>query len=130
MSVGMVHAAVTDMSWNAVLEYEDLHKAKCPTPKLARFYGMYGIHTTKSKILKMFTGIVPFDRHDWIIDRCGTEHRYIIDYYSVEQPDPDDPFGDPDVMYSIDARPAITFGGVFDRMRLAFSKWRQGEQWF
>eukprot|EP00462_Mataza_sp_D1_P000030 CAMPEP_0175088546 /NCGR_PEP_ID=MMETSP0086_2-20121207/305_1 /TAXON_ID=136419 /ORGANISM="Unknown Unknown, Strain D1" /LENGTH=152 /DNA_ID=CAMNT_0016360985 /DNA_START=407 /DNA_END=862 /DNA_ORIENTATION=- len=37
MSVGMVHAAVTDMSWNAVLEYEDLHKAKCPTPKLARF---------------------------------------------------------------------------------------------
>ena len=24
----------------------------------------------------------PFDRHDWIIDRCGTRVRYIIDFYS------------------------------------------------
>lgn len=24
---------------------------------------------------------LPFDRHDWIIDRCGKEVRYIIDYY-------------------------------------------------
>lgn len=24
---------------------------------------------------------MPFDRHDWIIDRCGKEVRYVIDYY-------------------------------------------------
>jgi cytochrome c heme-lyase len=23
----------------------------------------------------------PFDRHDWIVDRCGKDVRYIIDYY-------------------------------------------------
>ena len=23
----------------------------------------------------------PFDRHDWLVDRCGREVRYIIDFY-------------------------------------------------
>jgi len=23
----------------------------------------------------------PFDRHDWIVDRCGTQVEYIIDFY-------------------------------------------------
>lgn len=26
----------------------------------------------------------PFDRHDWYIDRCGEEIRYIIDFYFDE----------------------------------------------
>ena len=24
---------------------------------------------------------LPFDRHDWWVDRCGKEVRYTIDYY-------------------------------------------------
>ena len=24
---------------------------------------------------------LPFDRHDWIVDRCGKHVRYVIDYY-------------------------------------------------
>ena len=24
----------------------------------------------------------PFDRHDWIVDRCGREVRYVIDFYA------------------------------------------------
>ena len=24
----------------------------------------------------------PFDRHDWIVDRCGTRLRYVIDFYT------------------------------------------------
>lgn len=24
----------------------------------------------------------PFDRHDWVVDRCGTEVEYIIDFYA------------------------------------------------
>lgn len=24
----------------------------------------------------------PFDRHDWIIDRCGHRVRYVIDFYA------------------------------------------------
>lgn len=24
----------------------------------------------------------PFDRHDWVIDRCGTQVEYVIDFYA------------------------------------------------
>lgn len=24
----------------------------------------------------------PFDRHDWVIDRCGTKVEYVIDFYA------------------------------------------------
>ena len=29
---------------------------------------------------------LPFDRHDWIVDRNGKEVRYVIDYYDVGEP--------------------------------------------
>jgi hypothetical protein len=32
------------------------------------------------------SGIAPFDRHDWYVDRCGREIKYVIDYYSIEDP--------------------------------------------
>lgn len=125
-NVADVHAVVTDMSWDCVMEYENLHP-ECKEPTLARFFGMYGILSWKSKLLKFRTGIEPFDRHDWVVDRCGKEVRYIIDYYSVEVPNPNDPTGDPEIVYSIDARPALTLAGIVDRAHLAFSKWSKGE---
>jgi hypothetical protein len=30
-------------------------------------------------------GEKPFDRHDWFVDRCGKEVRYVIDYYFYEE---------------------------------------------
>ena len=38
-------------------------------------------------MLKYYLGLAPrpFDRHDWTVDRCGTEVRYIIDYYDVAE---------------------------------------------
>lgn len=37
-------------------------------------------------------GQLPFDRHDWWVDRCGREVRYVIDFYYNE-----DRGGTPDV---------------------------------
>ena len=59
----------------------------------------------------------PFDRHDWIIDRCGKEVRYIIDFYSGK-PDSKNPHS---VSFYIDARPALTLEGVVDRIRMIFA---------
>lgn len=28
-----------------------------------------------------------FDRYDWVVDRCGKEVRYIIDYYDIGEVD-------------------------------------------
>lgn len=61
---------------------------------------------------------LPFDRHDWIVDRCGKEVRYIIDYYDGEI--------DKDTYrFSIlDVRPAFdSLGAVWDRMKVAWWRW-------
>lgn len=33
-----------------------------------------------------FSYTAPFDRHDWVINRCGQEVRYVIDFYSGRAP--------------------------------------------
>ena len=45
----------------------------------------------------------PFDRHDWIIDRCGTQIRYVIDFYTGK-PDPQHP---ENMAFFLDTRPAL-----------------------
>ena len=63
---------------------------------------------------------LPFDRHDWIVDRCGKEVRYIIDYYDVGDKDK---YKQGDFVY-IDVRPAFdSFGAVLDRSRVAMLRW-------
>jgi hypothetical protein len=34
-----------------------------------------------ARLRSWWTGEVPFDRHDWVVDRCGQEVRYVIDFY-------------------------------------------------
>jgi len=60
-----------------------------------------------------FSTPLPFDRHDWTIDRCGREVRYVIDYYSA----PDE--GDNPVFY-LDVRPALdSIDSIVDRIKVA-----------
>jgi cytochrome c heme-lyase len=42
----------------------------------------------------------PFDRHDWIVDRCGTRVRYVIDFYTGRS-------SQSGVSFYLDARPAL-----------------------
>ena len=63
---------------------------------------------------------LPFDRHDWIVDRCGKDVRYIIDYYDG---------GDVDkTTYEfslLDVRPALdSFTAFWDRSKVAWMRWR------
>jgi hypothetical protein len=34
---------------------------------------MYGNPTLKARFTKMWSSLEPFDRHDWVVDRCGKE---------------------------------------------------------
>ncbi|KAH8863586.1 Cytochrome c-type heme lyase [Schistosoma japonicum] len=60
---------------------------------------------------------LPFDRHDWVIDRCGKEVRYVIDYYDG---------GSVDEAYQfaiLDVRPALdSFGAFWDRAQVAWMR--------
>jgi len=62
---------------------------------------------------------LPFDRHDWIIDRCGKEVRYVIDYYDGGSVQPGS------YQFAIlDVRPAMdSWENIWDRMRVAYWRW-------
>uniref|UniRef100_A0A673YJG4 Holocytochrome c-type synthase n=1 Tax=Salmo trutta TaxID=8032 RepID=A0A673YJG4_SALTR len=61
---------------------------------------------------------LPFDRHDWIVDRCGNEVRYVNDYNDGE-------FNKDTYEFSIlDVRPAFdSIDAVWDRMKVAWWSW-------
>lgn len=63
---------------------------------------------------------MPFDRHDWYVDRCGKKIRYIIDYYATENEDGES-------TYYCDCRPAPTFGGIVDRLHMSWNLLCQGK---
>lgn len=62
---------------------------------------------------------MPFDRHDWIVDRCGKDVRYVIDYYDGGVVDNDYKFA------LLDVRPAMdSMDNIWDRMRVAYMRWK------
>ena len=113
---------------NRVAEWEKLHCDKCPDPKLLRFLGKPDDLTPKAWFKhRVLGGPAPFDRHDWTIDRCGEEVRYVIDYYyDGEKADGDELPGLHSAgavrSITVDARPALdSFTAVSDRARLWIS---------
>ena len=61
---------------------------------------------------------LPFDRHDWVVDRNGKEVRYVIDYYDGGKVNKDYEFA------LLDVRPALdSFEAVKDRMKVAIWRW-------
>jgi len=62
---------------------------------------------------QLYSAPKPFDRHDWVIDRCGKEVRYVIDYYGGE----DDVANDVPVFH-LDVRPALdSVESAMDRLK-------------
>ncbi|XP_041357260.1 holocytochrome c-type synthase-like [Gigantopelta aegis] len=114
-----IHNANNDQAWDEVLKWEALHAKECDCPKLKRFGGKAKDFSPRARIRSWLGYSLPFDRHDWIIDRCGKDVRYIIDYYDG---------GEVDSQYKftiLDVRPAFdSFGGIWDRMRVAVLRWR------
>jgi cytochrome c heme-lyase len=58
---------------------------------------------------------LPFDRHDWIVDRCGKQVRYVIDFYNGA-PQPNMP-----AAMHLDVRPALDSPSlVLERLKMQF----------
>ena len=66
---------------------------------------------------------LPFDRHDWIVDRNGRDVRYVIDYYDGGSLDKDYQFTILDVRPAFDSPTA-----VWDRMKVFYI--RHYYNWF
>mmetsp|Transcript_31502 Transcript_31502/g.43855 ORF Transcript_31502/g.43855 Transcript_31502/m.43855 type:complete len:413 (-) Transcript_31502:261-1499(-) len=97
-----IHNFVNEKAWNEILKWEAMHEDSCPKgPSLTSFKGKYDKLSAKGAMNKYVPGMMgaPFDRHDWVINRCGKTVRYVLDYYK-------DPSLAEDPKIRLDVRPA------------------------
>ncbi|XP_035214541.1 cytochrome c-type heme lyase-like [Stegodyphus dumicola] len=118
-----IHNVNNEAAWQEVLKWEALHAKECCNPKLKKFGGKAKDYSPRARIRSFLGYELPFDRHDWIVDRCGKEVRYVIDYYDS---------GEVNVQNGrfaiLDVRPALdSFGAVWDRMKVAWWRWTATE---
>ncbi|KAG5671981.1 hypothetical protein PVAND_002145 [Polypedilum vanderplanki] len=114
-----IHNANNEQAWQEVLKWEALHARECGNPKLKSFGGKAKDFSPRARIRQMMGYELPFDRHDWIVDRCGKEVRYVIDYYDGGMVDEKYKFA------ILDVRPAMdSFENIWDRMKVAYMRWK------
>lgn len=139
-----IHNNMNENTWRKVCEWEALHAPPStgtsagaaddderPDPRLSRFLGRPDDISPKAWFKSLFGHPLPFDRHDWVIQRPdGTEVRYIIDYYHDDAVAKDNkiPQGLQDAesvkSISVDVRPALdSVHAVVDRgVRMPISR--------
>lgn len=115
-----IHNANNESAWQEVLKWEALHAQECGNPKLKSFGGKATDFSPRARFRSWLGYQLPFDRHDWIVDRCGKEVRYVIDYYDVGEVDTKT-----HEFAVLDVRPAIdSLEAVWDRMKVAWWRWK------
>nr|CAG4652133.1 EOG090X0CJG [Triops cancriformis] len=122
-SIIRIHNANNEQAWQEVLKWEALHARECGHPKLKSFGGKAKDFSPRARIRHWMGYELPFDRHDWIIDRCGKEVRYVIDYYDGGDVDPSFKFA------LLDVRPAMdSWENMWDRMKVTWWRWRYANE--
>lgn len=113
-----IHNANNELAWREVLKWEALHADECREPKLKRFAGFATKYSPRARIRSWMGYELPFDRHDWVVDRNGKEVRYVIDYYDGGKLSKNYEFA------LLDVRPALdSFEAFKDRMKVAIWRW-------
>ncbi|KAJ9101751.1 hypothetical protein QFC21_003090 [Naganishia friedmannii] len=82
-----IHNAVNERAWHQLMEWERGQGGeKCGGVRLVSFKGRPKDRTPKAWVNMALGYTAPFDRHDWVINRCGQDVRYVIDFYSGRAP--------------------------------------------
>ena len=137
-----IHNAVNERAWGEVLGWEGGRGGeRCGGIKLVSFKGRPNERTPRAWIKTLlgwvflcFQGCcsfelteywcladryqAPFDRHDWVVDRCGTRIRYVIDFYTGKSS------SSRNVSFYLDVRPALdSWEAVKMRTSRFFDRW-------
>ncbi|KAH8117235.1 cytochrome c and c1 heme-lyase [Phellopilus nigrolimitatus] len=97
-----IHNAVNERAWGEVLGWERGRGGEqCGGIKLVSFKGRPGDMSPRARWKSLLGYQAPFDRHDWVVDRCGTRMRYVIDFYTGKSP-----VGG-NLAFYLDVRPAL-----------------------
>lgn len=103
-----IHNSLNEQVWHHIMsQWESRYDGECgEARRLKRFQGRPERWSPLAWYHYWWNGVVPYDRHDWVVERCGREVRYVIDYYESG--------GE----FSCVIRPAIdSFGALLDRIR-------------
>lgn len=110
-----IHNAVNERAWAEILKWEAPYVAPvveggCGGPRLHSFAGLgSATMSPKARINTLLGYTAPFDRHDWVVDRCGTKVEYVIDFYAGRN----DGAGKGKLNFFLDVRPKLnTWEGV------------------
>lgn len=81
-----IHNQVNEVAWRHIQEWERAliveAQQKCGGISLTSFKGDLKKLTPRAWIKLTILGQqAPFDRHDWLVDRCGVQVPYVIDFY-------------------------------------------------
>ncbi|KAL2753491.1 hypothetical protein ACRALDRAFT_1036056 [Sodiomyces alcalophilus JCM 7366] len=79
-----IHNAVNERAWKEIREWEKpyVEGTACDGPRLHSFMGLSDRMSPKARLNTLLGYTEPFDRHDWVIDRCGVRIEYVIDFYA------------------------------------------------
>lgn len=88
-SIVPIHNAVNERAWSSILSDWELRSpgarranAACGGPRLRSFSGDSSKLTPRARIYGWLGYERPFDRHDWVVERCdGEAVEYVIDFY-------------------------------------------------
>lgn len=127
-SIIPIHNAVNERAWHLIKEWEGDSSKACGGPKLLSFSGLgAGALSPKAKWNTTVMGArEPFDRHDWIVERCGGQQvEYIIDFYQgKEREDAPPKRRAQELNFYLDVRPKLnSFEGWKMRIERQFG-WR------
>lgn len=115
-----IHNANNEKAWHEVLKWEALHARECDCPKLKSIVGDAKKFSPRARVRSWMGYQLPFDRHDWIVDRCGKSVHYVIDYYDAGPVD--DKTG---LFTALDVRPALDSGSnILDRFNVALLRFK------
>lgn len=111
-----IHNAVNERAWKEILEWEAPYTGtgpnQCGGPRLHSFAGLSTNMSPKARVNTLLGYTAPFDRHDWIVDRCGTQVEYVIDFYAG-RPGAGGSSGGAPLSFYLDVRPKLnTWEGV------------------
>ncbi|KAI0479120.1 cytochrome c and c1 heme-lyase [Xylariaceae sp. FL0804] len=84
-----LHNAVNERAWAEIKAWEGPWVAgtSCGGPRLHSFSGLSTRPSPRARLNTLLGYHAPFDRHDWVVDRCGVEVEYVIDFYAGRRPD-------------------------------------------
>ncbi|KAH8108144.1 cytochrome c/c1 heme-lyase [Cristinia sonorae] len=113
-----IHNAVNERAWAEVMKWEAGQGGEqCGGVKLVSFKGRPNDRTPKAYLKTLLGYTAPFDRHDWVVDRCGSRMRYVIDFYTGRNP-----LGGPS--FYLDVRPALdNWEGARMRVERFWEQW-------